>query len=196
MEPYEVYRLYLALKLHFTTKKYDITQTKGVVNSKKENFLKRKDLTSIRKLARDYTKKEIINILVANFVSGDKWGGIFDTKSSERYKQWLVNIEKLQYNFAADLDKIIFRMEQENIISAIDDTNHPLILKLVMGNEIKLETVVMLEKLLPFIGKFTSDFVLEDLCLLVTKYKPFVRFDKDSILKRYEEKIHMVYGNV
>ena len=45
MDPFDVYKLYLALKLHFTTESYDKTKTKGDVRGKKETFLKRKDLT-------------------------------------------------------------------------------------------------------------------------------------------------------
>jgi len=68
MDPFDVYKLYLALKLHFTTESYDITKHKGVVRGKRDTFLQRKDLTAIRKLARDFSKKEIIELLVANFV--------------------------------------------------------------------------------------------------------------------------------
>ena len=59
MDPFEVYKLYLALKLHFTTEKYDITKTRGGVKASEKAFLKRKDIISMRKLARDYKKKEI-----------------------------------------------------------------------------------------------------------------------------------------
>ena len=44
MDPYQVYRLYLALRLHFTNENYDITKTKGGVRPSKQAFLKRKDL--------------------------------------------------------------------------------------------------------------------------------------------------------
>ena len=53
MEPFTVYKLYLALKLHFTTDSYDITKHKGTVRGKKETILERKDITAIRKLAID-----------------------------------------------------------------------------------------------------------------------------------------------
>jgi hypothetical protein len=45
MEPFEVFKVYLALKLHFTTKAYDITQTKGAVRAKKETLKDLKLLT-------------------------------------------------------------------------------------------------------------------------------------------------------
>ena len=195
MEPFEVYRLYLALKLHFTTKGYDITKTLGAVTGKKETFLKRKDLTSIRKLARDHKRSEIIDILVANFASGDKWGCVFDSECVETYKKWLTTKQRMLYNFTTDLDNILFRMEKDEVKSAIYDGGHPLIFRMYMGRDINLETLVMLEKMRPFVDKYSDDFVLEDVCLLVSKYKPFVRFDKEKINSQHMEKFISIYGD-
>ena len=195
MEPFEVYKVYLALKLHFTTKSYDITKTKGAVRAKKETFLKRKDLTSIRKMARDFKRSEVIDILVANFVSGDKWGGIFDAGLLETHKKWLTSKQRMLYNFSTDLDNILFRMEKDGVKSAIHEGSHPLIFRMIMGRDINLETVVMLEKLRPFVSEYKDDFVLEDTCLLVSKYKPFVRFDKEKINSQHEEKLISIYGD-
>jgi hypothetical protein len=194
MEPFEVFRVYLALKLHFTTKDYDITKTDGAVRGKKETFLKRKDLTSIRKLARDYKRADIVDILVANFVDGNKWGGVFDTQCIETYKKWLTTKQKMLYNFSTDLDNVLFRMEKDNLKSAITEGTHPLIFRMFMGREVNLETLVMLEKLRPFVDKYSNDFVLEEMCLLVSKYKPFVRFDKDYVNDKHTEQLISIYG--
>ena len=43
MDPFDVYKIYLALKLHFTTESNDITKHKFAAKGKKETFLKRKD---------------------------------------------------------------------------------------------------------------------------------------------------------
>ena len=67
MEPFEVYRSYLALKLHFTTDKYDVIKQQGRVRASKQSFFKRTDLFSIKKIATDYSDKEVVDFLVANF---------------------------------------------------------------------------------------------------------------------------------
>jgi len=187
MDPFDVYKLYLALKLHFTTESYDITKHKGVVRGKRETFLQRKDLTAIRKLARDFSKKEIIDLLVANFVSGNKWGGIFDENCKNNYKDYLTTRKRLLYNLDTDLDNILFRMEKEGAKSAMEGT-HPLIFRMYMGGDIKLETLVIMEKIYPFVEDYKNDFVLSDFCLLVQKYKPFVHIDKDNVKQRFAGK--------
>ena len=195
MDPFEVYRLYLALKTHFGRKDYDITKTKGAIRANKESFLKRNDLVSIRKLAREYKRSEIIDIFVANFSAGDSCGGVFSPTLIENYKKWLTNKQRMLYNFSTDLDNILFRMEKDGVKSAIFEGGHPLIFRMIMGRDVNLETAVMLEKLRPFVSQYSSDFVLEDTCLLISKYKPFVRFDKDSINAQYTEKLISIYGD-
>ena len=195
MEPFEVYRLYLALKTHFGRKDYDITKTKGAIRANKESFLKRNDLVSIRKLAREYKRSEIIDIFVANFSAGDSCGGVFSPTLIENYKKWLTNKQRMLYNFSTDLDNILFRMEKDGVKSAIFEGGHPLIFRMYMGQDVSLETLVMLEKLRPFVSQYSNDFVLEDTCLLISKYKPFVRFDKDTINSQYTEKLISIYGD-
>ena len=123
IEPFEVYRLYLAIKLHFTTKNYDIVKYRFKVRVKEETFRKRKDLVSIKKLARDYSRDEIINFLVANFVSGEKWGGLFDVDAARRYEEWQNRKVKREYQFQQDVDRIILEMEKENIINPFVEKN-------------------------------------------------------------------------
>jgi hypothetical protein len=93
MAPFEVYRYYLALRLHFTTDSYDVIKQQGRVRATKNSFLKRKDLLSINRVAETYSDKDIVDFLVANFVSGDRWGGVFDVESKERYQGWKKRID-------------------------------------------------------------------------------------------------------
>ena len=44
MEAFDVYRSYLALRLHFTTDKYDAIKQRGRVRATKQSFFKRTDL--------------------------------------------------------------------------------------------------------------------------------------------------------
>ena len=115
MDPFEVYKIYLALKLHFTTESYDITKHKFAAKGKKETFMKRKDLIVLRKLARDFDRQTIIDILVANFVRGDRWGGMFDTESMKTYERWKARQQSMGYTFEQDLNTIQTRMDIENI---------------------------------------------------------------------------------
>jgi len=186
MDPFDVYKIYLALKLHFTTESYDITKHKFAAKGKKETFMKRKDLIVLRKLARDFDRQTIIDILVANFVTGDRWGGMFDAEAMETYTKWKARQQSMGYTFEQDLNTIQTRMDIENIEDATVDAQHPLILKMLLGRQITLETVVILNKELKFCDDYKDDLILKDTCLLINKYSPFMKSTKSLHLKHQD----------
>lgn len=177
MDPFEVYKLYLALKLHFTTEKYDITKTRGAVKASEKAFLKRKDIIAMRKLARDYKKKEVIDLLVANFVSGDRWGGMFDSQSAEVYKEWKARKSRRDYQFEQDVELIRLEMEKQSISDPFvaDQGHHALIYRLYLGKKITIESLVLLDKLFDLSYKEEDDIFLKDISMLIRKYRPFVK---------------------
>ena len=180
MDPYEVYRLYLALRLHFTNENYDITKTKGGVRPSREAFMKRKDLYSIRKLAQTKSKQEIINFLVANFVSGNRWGGVFDSESNEVYNNWNSKMQRLSYQFSQDINTMY---SDGDPLESVNN-QHPRILKLYLGGKISLESIAILDRIVKFssrdYGSLANDFIWKDFVHLVKKYRPFVKVDKEK----------------
>jgi len=183
IEPFEVYRLYLAIKLHFTTKNYDVVKYRFKVRVKEETFKKRKDLISIKKLARDYSRDQIIDFLVANFVSGEKWGGLFDVDAARRYEEWRNRKHQKSYRFHQDVERIMLEMEKEGIDNPFVEKNgkHPLTFRLFFGNIITIETMTTLDKVFDFVDMNTTDILLEDTCMCIQKYRPFVKVtDRDQ----------------
>jgi hypothetical protein len=188
MNEYSVYKMYLALKLHFTTDSYDVIANKGRVRASKQAFAKRKDLYSIKKISKTYTDEEVVNFLVSNFVSGDRWGGMFDSEAGERYTDWKRKIESLSYIFKNDLEVISSEKEVNNIkyddMFKLYKTEHPYIIKMFLRKDITLETLVILEKLAPFVSNFdnelSEDLIWPDISRLIKKYKPFLKIDKEK----------------
>ena len=195
MDEYSVYKMYLALRLHFTTDNYDVVQQKGRVRASRQAYAKRKDLFSIRKIAKSYSDEEVANFLVANFVSGDRWGGMFDLEAGQRYKEWKKRVESLSYNFEQELDNIINDLEESNLkiedIFAVSKGQHPYIIKAFLRNTISIETLVILERLNKFTERFDREIsdtvVWPDVSRLIKKYKPFLLIDMekyDAIFRR------------
>lgn len=188
MEPFEVYRYYLALRLHFTTDQYDVIKQQGRVRASKQSFFKRKDLLAIRKIAESYSDRDIVDFLVANFVSGDRWGGVFDSESKDRYLQWKKRMESISYTFKREVDKCVLAMEKQGIkftdLFTSIGGQHPPIVKLYLRNDVSVETLVILNKL----NKFTEqldvdlkdDLVWPDISRIIKKYSPFLNIQKDK----------------
>lgn len=195
MDEYSVYKMYLALKLHFTTDKYDVIQQRGKIRASKQAFAKRKDLYSIRKVSKTYSDEEVANFLVANFTSGDRWGGVFDNDAGDRYLEWKAKIEGLTYTFNSDIENLITELQDNNLefleCFKISNGQHPYILKAYLRKTITLETLVILDSLLRFLDKFDMDIadkiIWPDISRLIRKYKPFLKFDREkynAILRR------------
>ena len=188
MEPFEVYRYYLALRLHFTTDQYDVIKQQGRVRASKQSFFKRKDLLAIRKIAESYSDRDIVDFLVANFVSGDRWGGVFDSESKDRYLQWKKRMESISYTFKREVDKCVLVLEKQGIkftdLFTSIGGQHPPIVKLYLRNDVSIETLVILNKL----NKFTEqldvdlkdDLVWPDISRIIKKYSPFLNIQKDK----------------
>ena len=197
MEPFEVYRYYLALRLHFTTDNYNVIEQKGRVRATKNSFLKRKDLLSIRRVAETYSDKDIVDFLVANFVSGDRWGGVFDVESKERYQGWKKRIESISYTFKKEIDKAVTYADKLGItfnqLFYCNHGQHPFIIKMYLRNDISIETLVILNKLNNFTDQLDQDLkddlVWPDTSRIIKKYSPFLEIKKDKYNEIYRRSI-------
>ena len=69
---FEVYKTYLAVKLHFTSASYDYIKYEGKVNAKLDTFTSRNDRYFFHKLSTRYKQDEILDFFVANFAKDDK----------------------------------------------------------------------------------------------------------------------------
>ena len=195
MEPYDVYRSYLALKLHFTTDKYNVIEQKGRVRASRQSFFKRTDLFNIKKIAGEYSDSEVVDFLIANFVSGDRWGGVFDSEARSNYLSWKKRIESITYTFEKDIDKISFESEknQERFIDYFRSFNSqlPKVINMYLRNDVSIETLVILNKLNNYTDKLdqqlSDNIIWPDISRLIKKYSPFLNINKqkyDDIIRR------------
>jgi len=188
MDAFEVYKYYMALKLHFTTDKYDVIEQKGKVRASRQAFAKRKDLFAINKMAKNYSDEEIANFLIANFVSGDRWGGLFDSEAKETYLLWKKRVEGLSYIFSNDIDRIVTDLEERKLefdsIFKVQKGEHPYIIKAYLRKDICIETLVILDKLNGLVNIFDNHIddtiVWPDISRLVKKYRPFLKIEREK----------------
>ena len=101
MNGFEVYKVYLAIKLHFTSKNrsYDFHRHGGRTTAKLETFTKRRDRYFFHKLSRTYNSTTVVDYFVSNFVNNTNlWvGDIIGSTGDESYKEWSKRIESLHY---------------------------------------------------------------------------------------------------
>ena len=113
MNGFEVYKIYLAIKLHFTSKNqsYDFHKHNGRTTARLETFTKRRDRYFFHKLSKSYNDSSIVNYFLSNFVSNTNlWvGDIIGKTGDDNYKQWSKKLEALHYYYEQDIDYILGR---------------------------------------------------------------------------------------
>ena len=177
MTPFEAYKLFLALKMHFTTQSYDYFKYNGKVNATFHSFETRRDRYQYAKLAKH---KDPQTFVVANFVHNPNFNGwigdLFTQQSEDVYLATIAKLQSLYYHFNSQLNSI----DPEHFYGMFQSKggNYPQLLIDVQHGKISLETLVILENMLSFFdiwSKRISDPMiwptLRNRCI---SYRPFL----------------------
>ena len=154
MNGFEVYKIYLAVKLHFTSKgrSYDFHKHLGRTTARLETFTKRRDRYFFHKLSKSYNNNTIVDYFVSNFVTNTNlWvGDIIGKTGDDNYKQWSKKIEALHYYYDQDIDYILEQDYKFDDLFKSVNGQHPPILKMFLSKRINFETVLILDEILSF----------------------------------------------
>ena len=94
MTGFETYKLWLALKTHFTQKGYDYFKYNGTIRATYESYTRKKENVAVYdKLSTEYSDRELHDYFLANFVHGDRNGGVYGQNGLEIY---IIKIQQLQ----------------------------------------------------------------------------------------------------
>jgi hypothetical protein len=178
----DAYRIYTALRLHFTTDNYDIRS--GIIPRKPKAGVKvsfKKKLEMLMK-QYNYDEQEFMNYLVANFLNGNEWG-IFENTGPDIFTDWKRTQESLTYTFTQDVQYLASQVQ------LIEDGwncthGHPVILKAYCGKKCRLETLVILNKLYKFTTEVDEQLVMDPVWTstsrTIHKYSPFIKVEKEK----------------
>ena len=187
MDPFESYKLYNALKLHFETDSYDAVKYNYKSNVTHNSFFKRKDKYFFAKLARNH-EKDLLNYYVANFKNGVIYVGDMINESGEKnYSDHKRIQESINRVFSIDINKLNDQEQKFDKLFESDNGQLPLVIKLWMQEEISLETIVILNSILGFVPreskKITDTIIWPDIHRKIEKYTPFVNYSKNKCTK-------------
>ena len=189
MNGFEIYKVYLAVKLHFTSKNqsYDFHKHGGRTTARLETFTKRRDRYFFHKLSQSYNSSNIVDYFVSNFVTNTNlWvGDIIGNSGDENYREWSKRIEALHYYYEQDIDYLLERMSVNDMtfddIFTSKNGQHPPILKMVLSKRISIETFVILEDLLLFSKRLNEDIsetvLWPKLYDRIVRYRPFLHYN-------------------
>ena len=197
MNGFEIYKIYLAIKLHFTSKNqsYDFHKHLGRTTARLATFTKRRDRYFFHKLSKSYNDKSAVDYFVANFVSNTNlWvGDIIGKTGDDNYKQWSKKLEALHYYYEQDIDYILGRDIKFDDLFLVKKGQHPPILKMFLSKRINFETFLILDEILSFskqLNKNINEKVLwPKLYDRMIRYKPFIKYNVTKYKKTLRDKL-------
>ena len=181
MEPIDVYMMYCAMKAHFGKGNYDFIDYKGKTKITRNSFYKRKDRYFFVKLSRKYdAEEEVKNYLISNFIKDKK--GYIANFNDENYESWKLKRQGFFSMFLVEMKPLVDAFEN---LFAVENKQHPKLMKEFLGGRVSLETIIVLNELVDYEQvwnkKLKDDIVWQDLNKLMTNYKRFLTID----VKRY-----------
>jgi hypothetical protein len=184
-DPFESYKLYNALKLHFESG-YDAVKYNFKSNVTPKSFFNRKDKYFFAKLAKKHNGN-LKDYYISNFKMGLSYiGDMMDEDGEKNYRDHKRIQESIHRVFSVDIN----RLREEDIIfdklfQSVDG-QLPLLVKLWLQEEISLETVVILNAIFGFIPresvKISDTIIWPDTQRKIEKYSPFVSFDRNKCI--------------
>ena len=190
--PFETYQSYLSMKSHFTNRRYDFFRYGGKSRASMASFNKRKDKYWFEKTSRKYSDGEIVDFLLANFVTTDNpknlWIGEIINSGERTYADWIRRQQSISYIFKEESSKLLEENELDELFQI--GKGHPIILKKFLGSDISLETFVIFDIIFAFSEKFDEkllDPVWETVSLKIRKYKPFLNINVFNFKKILRE---------
>lgn len=182
---FEVYKYYLGVKLHFTSKTYDVVAAGGHTTVGQTAFARRRDRQLFEGLAAKFDQpREAIKYLIANFAYGHN-NVIYDREvGQDMLKRWIRVKESLSRVFHDDLESIIVYAEKNHIephllFEARKDGIGGIV-KLMKSGLINVESVSLICQLTPSLLDTWEEFpeckmIYETDLLRIRKLETFVK---------------------
>lgn len=185
LEPFDAYRYYMSIKMHFESDTYDAVKYNFKTSATPKSFWKRKDKYHFGKIANKFNDpSEMINFFVAQFVSDKKWVGEM-LNDDETWTDWQKRNQSLSYLFEQDINKLSAKVDNFNDLFRPTFSPYPTLVYYYIQGEISIETVVILDKLVEFTKTLpVSDTIIwPEISKKIRKYSVFLNPDLSKMKK-------------
>ena len=183
---FRTYMMYLALQRHFSSN-YDFFQYNGKVRVQRRAYENRSDMYAFEKLAKIIKAEDRLYFFVAHFIENPKeW---IKNMSKSKFDEFNAKYKNLPARFRNDMELI--KMKGPSRVLSVDQTEIPLIHKMVLSEDIAAETVVLLDRIFPFMEKHKAEvtvpFVWEEYVIKMKNYSPFVNLRVGNSITTYTD---------
>tara|TARA_R100001443_G_scaffold111741_1_gene124779 strand:- start:468 stop:1082 length:615 start_codon:yes stop_codon:yes gene_type:complete len=199
VRPFEVYQKYLSLKQHFNKTNYDYFKFNGKVRANESSFDRRRDKHHFVRLSKIYKEEDLTKFLVSNFVkTRDLWvGNVTSPEGRENYIAWKAKIQSLPYVFENEIGSLFEENESFNSIFDVVDGQHPPMLHHVFGEDVSVESFIILDSILNFSSTFNEKIeesvIWPELYSMCNNYAPFLNVNKQKYVDILKKQVDLYY---
>ena len=180
MDEFDAYKMFVAIRNHFTTSSYDYFKYRGKTNVTYQSFIKRRDRFMFAKLARLPSAKLRV---AASFLEGCQWiNEIVGTQGYDALIKHQKYIESYSYHFREQLkcfDQPIGKLVQTN------NGQPPLLAALYFQKKIDIETLIIIDGFVDFVTQwsreYSADPLMEKLITDIANFRGFFTYDRNKI---------------
>jgi hypothetical protein len=184
MKGFDLFKIYLGVKLHFTTDSYDFLRFGGKTKTTFDSYLKRNDKYCFERLSRSF-KGDPVDFFFALFAHNPhQWiGQMMEGGHEEIYAQWQRRMQNFSEEFGEDMVNLCRGLEATgkgfNSLFCSDGGQHPPLLQAAVRGEISPESFIVLDEILGFFPQFNKslqeDALWDAYSKRCQKYRPFLR---------------------
>ena len=195
MDGFKAYRYYLAIKLHFSTDKFNVFENRGNVRGTREAFNARNDRYIFEKLATKHEDdKEIIQFFVSNFAYGNDTAIYAGQEAEDNFLEWQKRKQSITKVFIDDLASMLMHVETNKLkhtaIFGFTENEYPVALKMFIGGKITIESLRIIDDITNVVEDWKNHssvkYIWDDELRRVTKLTGFVKYDKIKLGKVFE----------
>ena len=183
MHPFEAYQTFITLKAHFKNSGFDYHKF-GKVKVAPETFERRKDRYYFEKLAKRYSRDEIVEFFLSQILANKTWvGDMLGEDAETEHLSRLRRVQALQYQVKTEMNTLWERCKEDpecfNRLFTHQEGTHPGIFRAVMEKRISPETFLVLDSILGFTKRWRMDGdpIWEEVGIPILRYAPFLHLD-------------------
>lgn len=195
MDGFLAYKYYMAIKLHFTNRKFDVFENRGRIRISRERFESRNDHFLFDKLARQYPQdRDFIRFCASNFMYGNPELVYKTNEANANFKEYTRRKQSITKVFADDLTTI----RNSGAQYKFSGNQLPDVVQLYLSKKITLETMVILNDLDAVVDRVRENpqaVLIDDDLLLIEKAKKFVTYDSYRIVAPYQQFLEDIVTN-
>lgn len=178
--PLDAFKLYTAIKNHFSTESYDYFKYNGKTRVTEHTLDTRKDKYMFYKLSKHADPK---TFLVANLsVDPNLWvGNMFSKECEKHYTDFLKRKQSLTYIFKEEIDTLLDDFDKNFEVPA---NGYPHLLNLLVRKKVSMETFIIMQDCVRFFSRWNKQ--IQDpvqwpkISLKCRKLHPFLEYEKDK----------------